>query len=159
MAILISILSFGAAGIYSIRVETNRMSAESLHLICENKKGDLDDYLNSIKQSVNIISRYSTDSLDKIDLVRGGVIGAKGYTLEEIPGRRESQRRQMDAYIDRHLELIHNTFQSMASHTNGAAAYYYRINPEITTEDKGFPVLPLRDFRISEAGAYGSYRL
>lgn len=137
-AILISILSFGLIGIYFIRAESRQMSAQTLSLICENRKDSLNDYLNSIEQSVNMISRYAIDSLDGVTLTEGGVLGASGSGIEEIPGRSDAQRKKIDQYLDEHLDFIESAFESVANHTNGIASCYYRINPEITTCAKGF---------------------
>lgn len=60
-AVLISVLSFGVIGSYFTIQESNRMSAQTLNLICENRKDLLNEYLESIQQSVNMISRYAVD--------------------------------------------------------------------------------------------------
>ena len=137
-AILASMLAFGLIGIYFIRAESSQMSAQTLNLICENRKELLNEYLNSIGQSVNMISRYAIDSLDGIALTEGGVLGASGEGVTEIPGRSEAQRQEMDEYFDEHLALIEGAFKSVANHTNGMSSCYYRLNPEITTTAKGF---------------------
>ncbi|MBQ7371156.1 MAG: diguanylate cyclase [Blautia sp.] len=137
-AILISILSFGMTGIYFIILESSQMSAQTLNLICENRKDMLNEYLTSIDQSVSMISRYAMDSLDGVALTEGGVLGAEGSSIQEIPGRSEDQREAMDQYFDEHLAVIESAFRSIANHTNGISACYYRINPEITTNAKGF---------------------
>ncbi|MBR1707509.1 MAG: diguanylate cyclase [Clostridia bacterium] len=137
-AILISILSFGMIGIYFIIDEITKTSTETMNLICENRKDALNEYLNSIKQSVNMISRYATDSLDGVALTAGGVLGATGNELREMPGRSDAQKESMDRYLDEHLAFIENAFRSIANHTNGISSCFYRINPEITTTKKGF---------------------
>ena len=170
IAILISLLSFGVTGVYSTMIETNRTSAQTLNLICENRKDVLNEYLNSIRQSVNMISRYSSDSLDSLALVEGGVIGAEGKTLAEFPGRTDRQRETMDRYFDRHLAAVEGAFASVANHTNGIAGYYYRINPEFTTDEKGFfytrsgnggfqstDLTPIQKYDPEDAGRFGWY--
>ncbi len=137
-AMLISILSFGIIGIYFIREESRQMSARNLHLVCENRKDSLNEYLSSIQQSVSMISRYAIDSIDSVALLEGGVLGASGHSLEELPGRSDAQKRSLDTYLDSHLELIENAFKSIANHTNGLSSCYYRMNPEITSVHKGF---------------------
>ena len=138
IAILISILSFGIIGIYFTIRESNQMSAQTLSLICENRKELLNEYLDSIEQSVSMISRYAMDSLDSVALTEGGVLGASGSGVEELPGRSDAQRQALDRYFDEHLAVIESSFQSIAQHTNGLASCYYRINPELTTTAKGF---------------------
>ena len=137
-ASIISIISFGIIGIYFSVQESNQLSAQTLSLTCENRKASIDQYLLSIEQSVSMISRYAVDTLDSIALTEGGVLGASGSGVQELPGRSEEQRQALDAYFDGYLAFIEQAFQSVANHTNGLAACYYRVNPELTTEPKGF---------------------
>ena len=137
-AVLISITAFGAIGIYFITRETNNTSGQNLNLICENRKDTLNDYLNSVEQSVGMISRYATDSLDGVALTEGGVLGADGSSVYELKGRSETQRKELDSYLEGHLKLIENAFRSVANHTGGIDSCYYRLNPEITGKDIGF---------------------
>ncbi|MBQ9429910.1 MAG: diguanylate cyclase [Clostridia bacterium] len=159
LAILVSILSFGILGVHFIRAESNRMSAQTLHLICENRKELMNEYLSSIRQSVSIIARYATDSLDSVALAEGGVLGAAGEGVAEIPGRDEEQRIATDLYFDKHLALIESVFQSIANHTQGISACYYRINPEITTVAKGFSYTKTgnSDFRAAKLTDLAAY--
>lgn len=137
-AILISITSFGLIGIYFTVTESTRMSARDLYLICENRKASLNEFLESIEQSVSMIARYATDSLDGIALTEGGVLGATGSGVREISGRTDDQRQALDRYFDEHLAMVELAFKSVANHTNGVSTCYYRINPELTTTAKGF---------------------
>ena len=137
-AILISIVSFALIGKYFTTLESNRMAAEALALTCENRKDSLNEYLNSIQQSVNMISRYAVDSLDSVALAEGGVLGASGNSMQEVAGRTDEQRSAMGRYWDEHLAFIEAAFQSIANHTNGLSSCYYRINPEIASSTKGF---------------------
>ena len=114
------------------------MSARNLSLICEDRKGSLNEFLNSIEQSVNMIARFSVDTLDEYKLSEGGVLGATGGSVREISGRSEVQRLALDNYFDEYLEFIELAFKSVATHTNGVSTCYYRINPELTTTAKGF---------------------
>lgn len=158
-AILISVLTFGITGIYFVVKETSRLSARNLSLVCENRKDVLDEYLESVQQSVNMIGRYSVDSLDSVALAEGGVLGASGNTDKMIPGRSESQKEELDRYFDEHLAFIEGAFESVANHTNGIASYYYRVNHEITSSPKGFMyskkgVSDFKEMELTDITAY-----
>lgn len=137
-AVLISIVSFGVIGFSFVMKESSNMSTQNLELICENRKDSIDEYLLSIQQAVSMISRYSIDALDSVALTEGGVLGADGSGVQEIPGRPDAQRQALDRYFDEHLSMIESAFASVANHVSGIASYYYRINPEITSVTKGF---------------------
>lgn len=137
-AILISVFFFGAISIYSVRNETNRLTARNMDLVCKSRGDSLDKFILSIQQSVNMMAGIAIDSLDSQALIDGGVIGATGNSTLEIEGRSFAQRQELDRYFDEHLELVELAFKSVANHTNGVSTCYYRINPEITTTAKGF---------------------
>ena len=68
-AILVCVLSIGSMAIYFIRLEGERDSDRELKLLCENKCKTLDEYLNSIEQSVNLISGYTEELLGGAETV------------------------------------------------------------------------------------------
>ena len=138
-AIIISLVTFGGISLVSIGKETLNTSAEKLNLICENRKDALDEYLSSIQQSVDMVSHFTTESMDIVPLVEGGVIGADGSDNKLIKnGRTQEQIAELDTYLSRHLKDVEDSFQSVSNHTNGIVAYYYRINPQISEKQKGF---------------------
>ena len=138
-AILISVLSIGGISIYSIKREGDRESMEKLTLICNNCQKTLNEYLDSIEQSVDMVSRYAGEELSSVELMAGGVVGASGFGDSGLWQRRDaSQRQQLDRYLIIHTEKVETVLRSVANHTNGTLTYYYRINPELSTEVKGF---------------------
>ena len=66
------------------------------------------------------------------------MLGASGTGLQELPNRSDRQREEMDRYFDEHLAMIDEAFHSIANHTNGIEAFYFRVNPELTSVPKGF---------------------
>lgn len=67
VAMLTSILVLGAIGIRTVRVETDRNSLEQMNLISQNAKETLEDYLDSLKQSVDMAIYIADASLDGMD--------------------------------------------------------------------------------------------
>ena len=101
-AIIVSILSIGIISILSIRTEDETSARQQLTLISRSEQMGIDDYLNSIRQSVDTVSRFASDDLN----------------------------REGDTDLNGHLERVANVFQSIAGNTNGAMTYYYRIETE-----------------------------
>lgn len=110
LAVITSIAAIGIIGVYSIKSYGDETSDELLSLICETRQQTLDTYLNSIEQSVGIVSRYA---------------------VEEMNGFEDDE---MAAYLDK----IEKLFRSVASNTQGTLTYYYRIDPDISDTQDGF---------------------
>ena len=135
-AILVSVLGFGTMSYASIRRESANSSAETMWLLCENCRASIENYLDGIVQSVEMVSRYATEELDAVELVESGVIGLDGGS--NLEPRLTPEQEQLDHYLDGYMEKVEGVFRSVANHTNGAVAFYYRINPEISTSVEGF---------------------
>ncbi|MBQ7623992.1 MAG: cache and HAMP domain-containing protein, partial [Clostridia bacterium] len=85
-------------------------SYQILHLLCETGAKNLDDYFESISQSVEIVSAYAEDDLAETDLKD----------------------------LSSHLERVSRIFEKSANNTTGILTYYYRIDPAVSNTDKGF---------------------
>lgn len=110
LAVITSIAAIGIIGVYSIKSYGDKTSDELLQLTCETRQQTLDTYLNSIEQSVDIVSRYATEEM-------------KGLSDKE-----------MNAYLDK----VETLFRSVASSTNGIMTYYFRVSPDISETLNGF---------------------
>ncbi len=135
VGILVSVIAIGGIGIQTIRRLGDQSSEKEMTLLCQNLKRSVDQYLNSVEQSVDMIARYASDELDIIALVEGGVIGSDG-TGNSL-GRTSwntPQQRELDQYLQTYGSRIEEVFGSLANHTNGVISYYYRINQELTNE-------------------------
>lgn len=93
-----------------IRKLGNETSDQLLFLMCEEGEKNLDHYFYSIEQSVETISSYAEDDLKQSDIKN----------------------------LSSHLDRVEDVFEKTANNTNGILTYYYRIDPEISTKDKGF---------------------
>lgn len=98
------------SGLLAIRKIGNESANQTLFLLCESGEKNLDSYLESIEKSVDMVSTYINTDLDGID----------------------------DTHLDAHLNRTKSIFDSVANKTNGAITYYYRIDPVVSSNVKGF---------------------
>ena len=136
-AILISVLTVGVVSVLSIRRESDRSSVQEMRLLCENCRSGIDESLNSIEQSVDVIARYALEEMSSVALLDGGVIGVDGRG-SAVLDRSAEQRTDLDLYLHEHSEKLETLCLSVAERTNGVVSFYYRINPELSLREKGF---------------------
>lgn len=138
-AIIVCVVGIGGTSAVSVKKEGDRNSAEMMRLICDNSSMNIDAYLNSIEQSVDMVTRFALDEMDTVELVRGGVIGLQGTGVHlNANGRSEKQQEELDAYLKEYYARVETLFHSVANRTNGAVAFYLRINTEMSEESSGF---------------------
>lgn len=125
-AVLTSILALGAIGILTIGVESDRSSAEKMELICENMEWQLNTYLSSLQQSVNMAIQIAHDSLDDPDIQ---FLGRSGDP-EKVA--------KLDVALARHCQQVEHAFGSIANSTSGVVTYYYCINGDYGSNEHGF---------------------
>lgn len=136
--ILISILLIGGIAIRSINQLGSEDSSREIRLISENRRQIINEYMNSIEQSVNMISHYAEEQLDSVKLVAGNVIGSDGYVLRSEPRPIDEGQRALNSYLHSYLAGVRTVFQTMANNTNGIITYYYRLNSQISRQEQGF---------------------
>lgn len=132
-AILASVLAFAALTYVSVGEESSRSSAERMNLIARNAQEELDEYLASIRQSVEMVAHFATDQLDPIMLVECGVAGSAAGEP-----RTRGQTVRLDMYLAEHSKQVQEAFSSVANHTSGVVTYYYCIATEISEKEHGF---------------------
>lgn len=88
----------------------SRESEEILMSMCESGVRSLDYYFDSVEDTVIRVSSYAQDHLDGID----------------------------DDKLEKHMEIVSDYFDMMASKTKGVLTYYYRIDPSVSSEVEGF---------------------
>lgn len=133
-AILVSILAVLVTVIATVGEESDRNATQNLALLCDNTCLSLNEYFDSIEQSVEMAASITADSLDSVVLVEGGVAGK----FAETNGQTPEQVAELDAYLAAHSAMVEEAFGSVANHTNGVAAYYYCISPNISRKVHGF---------------------
>lgn len=123
-AIIITTIASAFLGIFAIRDLGNDSSHQILALLCQTGEKNLNNYFNSIKQSAETVSSYAKDDLKKTDI----------------------------NLLGEHLNRVEALFEKTAKNTSGVLTYYYRIDPEISTREKGFWYVRSRnaDFKSHE---------
>ena len=134
IAILTSILSVIGASYYTVETENGRSSAEMMHLLSENAKKSLDEYLESVESSVELAANVASDALDGVKLVENGAAGAFARQNVQTP----EQARRLDEYLVSYCDSVQPTLGSVADHTHGVVCYYLFFTPEISREAQGF---------------------
>ena len=125
-AILTSIFALGGIGILTIGMESDQTSVEKMRLLTENTGQQLDAYLGSVEQSVEMAVHMADDSLKNLDMFLLGSV----HTLEE--------QEKLDKGIAEHCAAVEHAFSSIANHTNGVVTYYYCINADLGSTEHGF---------------------
>ena len=109
-AIVIVMVVATVYGVTAIRSIGSRSADQTLLLLCETGQKNLDHYLNSVEQSVEMVSAYVQSDLNGVD----------------------------DARLQAHLERVRDIFQKMTYKTSGVLTYYYRIDPTVSQTARGF---------------------
>ncbi|MBQ7549033.1 MAG: diguanylate cyclase [Clostridia bacterium] len=104
-------------GISAIRRIGSRSANQILLLLCETGEKNLDHYFESVEQSVDMVSAYVESDLDGVD----------------------------DAHLQAHLDRVSEIFNKLTYKTNGVLTYYYRIDPTVSENVKGFWYVNLND--------------
>ena len=108
--IIFVVASMTLISVLFIRNNEQRKSNQLLLLLCETGEKNLDYYFNSVQKSVQKVSSFVEADLDGLE----------------------------DEQLEAHMERAREKFDEMASKTNGVLTYYYRIDPEVSDEVKGF---------------------
>lgn len=108
--IIITVTSMALISVFFIRGTEQQKSNQLLLLLCETGEKNLDYYFNSIQKSVGKVATFVESDLDGLE----------------------------DEQLARHMERVRERFDEMASKTNGVLTYYYRIDPEVSKNVKGF---------------------
>ncbi len=138
-AILVTSLSLCAIAVTAQWSEEKRSAEERMRLICENSCYSINEYLNSIEQSVDMVSRFTTEQLEDAPLVSGGAAGLSGMGVSASHRERSAERQlALDRYLEDFLSRVEIVFRTVARHTSGVVTYYLRVNPEVSENVSGF---------------------
>ena len=109
-AIVVVMVVSAVLGVTAIQNIGNNSSNQSLLLLCEVGEKNLDYYFESVEQSAEMVSAYAESDLKGLD----------------------------DEELQAHLNRVSEIFKRLSFETNGLLTYYYRIDPSISTNAKGF---------------------
>ncbi len=93
-----------------IRRTASRKSDQLLLMLCENGQYSLNYYFDSVQYSVDHITSFVEDDLQGLS----------------------------DAQLKEHMKNAQEYFNFIIPKTNGVLTYYYRIDPSISSTEKGF---------------------
>ncbi len=108
--VLIALVIMTFVCVLFIRRSEHRDSEQLLLLLCETGERNLDYYFDSVQKSVQKVASYAEADLEGLG----------------------------DEQLERHMEHVEAYFEEMANKTNGVLTYYYRIDPEVSKNVKGF---------------------
>ena len=97
-------------GVVAIRNIGISRSEQLLKLLCEAGQRNLDDYFEDVEQDVQTISAYVESDMDGIS----------------------------DEKLQAHLDRVSDFFKKVLEKTDGVKTYYYRIDPSVSADVKGF---------------------
>lgn len=109
-AVMVGTSIIGMTGIVSLGKASDESSVQEMNLTCREKAQELNTVLGRIEQSVEILSKYTTDNLESIDKLSEDSEYLADYTanLEELS-------------------------LTIADATDGAVAVYVRFSPDIAS--------------------------
>ena len=99
-----------AMSVFFIRKTEHKKSDQLLLLLCDTGERNLEYYFGSVQRSVEKVAAFVEADLDGTD----------------------------DENLSRHMNDAHAFFEQMAYKTNGVLTYYYRIDPTVSENVKGF---------------------
>ena len=108
--IIITMIIAAVFGIAAIRGIGENSSEQMLLLLCQEGQKNIDASLMDAEQNVEAISAYVESDLDGLD----------------------------DQKLQAHLDRVSDIFKKVLNKTNGIITYYYRIDPAVSTDVKGF---------------------
>ena len=109
-AVIITMIIAAFFGVTAIRSIGAGDSEQMLLLLCEAGAKNLDDYLENLEQEVGAISAYVEADLGGLD----------------------------DEQLQAHLDRVSDFFKKVMIRTDGVKTYYYRIDPAVSANVKGF---------------------
>ena len=108
--IVIAMVVATAFGVTAIRDIGNHDAEQTLLLLCETGQKDLNYYFQNVEQSVKTVAAFVESDLNGLD----------------------------DENLQAHMDRVSDVFQKLAYNMNGVLTYYYRIDPEVSQNVKGF---------------------
>ena len=109
-AIIITMIIAAVFGVVAIRNIGVSSSEQMMRLLCEAGQKNLDSILMDVEQNVQMISAYVESDLSGTD----------------------------DQALQAHLDRVSDFFKKALYKTSGVMTYYYRIDPAVSSDVKGF---------------------
>ena len=126
-AILASIVVLGGLGLMTIGIQSDRSSAAEMQMIADLTAREMDGYLNSLQQSVEMAVNIAEDSLEGLD---PAALLKSNRTAAELDA--------LDAAMSEHCGHVEHAFTAIAENTSGIVTYYYCVNSDLGSGEHGF---------------------
>jgi diguanylate cyclase (GGDEF)-like protein len=110
LVLVVAIITLTVVSVVFIQNHDYRTTNQLLLLLCESGQKNLDYYFTSTQKSVSKVASYVMADMDGLD----------------------------DEHLENHINRVRTYFDQTASKTNGVLTYYYRIDPAISQNVKGF---------------------
>ena len=110
LAVVISITVATLLGALAISSIGRSSSEQTIRMLCQTGKTNLNSYFESVEQSVGIVSSFAEQDLDGLG----------------------------DEALAAHVRRTETVFERSAAKTNGVLTYYYRIDPAVSGQVRGF---------------------
>ena len=110
LAIVVVMAVAAVSGVIAIKSIGESSAEQVLKLLCESGEKNLDHYFESVELSVEGVSAFAADDLKGTD----------------------------DEQLQAHLERARSFFNKLTYKTYGVLTYYYRIDPTVSENAKGF---------------------
>lgn len=110
IVVIVAVVIVSFLSVIFIRNNEQKKADQLLLLLCEAGERNLNYYFNSVQKSVEKVASFVTSDLDGLD----------------------------DEKFSQHMERAWKYFDEMASKTNGVLTYYYRVDPTVSENVKGF---------------------
>ena len=112
-AIIITMIIAAAFGVTAIRDIGIKSSEQMLLLLCGAGQKNLNTYLEDVEQEVKTITAFVESDLDGVSKLD-------------------------DKELQEHIDRVHDFFNKVVYKTNGIMSYYYRTDPNVSSDVKGF---------------------
>ena len=121
-SIILMMIVVTVVGVMAIRSIGTTSSEQLLLLLCESGQKNLNTYLGDVEQEVETISAYVEADLVALD----------------------------DESLQAHLDRVSAFFRRVVTRTSGIMTYYYRIDPAVSSDVKGFWFVKSEDSGFAE---------
>ncbi len=108
--VMLAVASISLTSILFVRNNEHNKADQLLMLLCETGQRNLNNYFDGVQKSVKKMEVYAESNLHELD----------------------------DKSLEEHMNMVRTYFDEVASKTSGVLTYYYRIDPEVSKNVKGF---------------------
>ena len=118
VSVMVIVMSIATVfGVFAIKNIGGRNADRELSLLCETGQKNLNHYFENVEQSVKMVSAYVESDLTGLD----------------------------ETNLQAHLKRVEDIFKKLTYSTFGMMTYYYRIDPAVSNNVKGFWYVNLDD--------------